>query len=461
MAGFSPPHSMNRPERQSGQDAAAPSPGEALPVEGLPPALQAKLAGIQDRIAARARSAKALAMFVSGKVSVFDPLTRNERLVRAGDSLSAEMVVSAGDGGSRAMLRLDDGSEVWLGENSELDLSRWGGARRTLLLERGRLLAFVAKNAAKRFVVQLRQGAQVEAVGTSFDVLAGDSGARVDILSGLVTLRDKRGEISGSFGDRLLIRPEGPPRKARGSLSGAQAWLREAFELTGAAGSPEWSMRQNPLWSTYRNVSRPAAVARGQAWLARWGRWLLAAAALGALAASSLQGYREGVFLKKESYSREEVMAAAFELQQRQVRKYGPEAAQAQPPYEAGVVRQARGGSMEWVALSDRDLQDIENAGIPDDLKKSLLAGAAKARERGGLPKGDVIELGETRIDYSYDVLATSDFVKWLASEGFSRAEARRRAALGLAQSIRERLPEEYRESASIPVTFDETRPAE
>jgi hypothetical protein len=435
---------------------------EAIPVAGLPSRLEGMLAGIQDRLAARARSSRARALFVAGKVTLSDPLTRSERLISAGDLIATDMTLRVGERGSRVMLRLDDGSELWLGENSELNLSSWSatGSRQIVQLEAGRVLAFVAKS-ARRFVIQWRRGTQVEAIGTSFDVTATEADIRVDVLSGVVALRNIKGEATGSLGDRLESLAEALPRRRRGSVTSARHWMRETLALTGAANSEDWtSALGGPLEHAYRHVAPQTPWAAIWGWATASRQSLLAGATLFALAGAAWSAHSQGLFQPAPRFSTEEVVAAAFELQQRQVKKYGKAAEAMKREGEVGVVREDAAGKLNWVALNERDLRDIESAGIPDDLKNNLIAGAAGIRERGAAPSGNIIQLGETRIDYANDVLATSDFVKWLSANGVPKAEAKRRAALGLSHSIRERLPEEYRH-ASIPITFDESKPSE
>ncbi len=107
---------------------------------------------------------------------------------------------------SRTMtVKLPDGSQVILNRNSELSYSSsFGDADRTVLLK-GEAFFDVTPNPQKPFVIQVND-AQVEVVGTSFNVLAYDSMSEVEVVvqSGVVKLsgRDHKTEVKLKAGDK-------------------------------------------------------------------------------------------------------------------------------------------------------------------------------------------------------------------------------------------------------------------
>lgn len=107
---------------------------------------------------------------------------------------------------SRTMtVKLPDGSQVILNRNSELSYSSsFGDANRTVILK-GEAFFDVTPNPQKPFIIQAND-AQVEVVGTSFNVLAYDSMNEVEVVvqSGVVKLsgRDHKNEVKLQAGDK-------------------------------------------------------------------------------------------------------------------------------------------------------------------------------------------------------------------------------------------------------------------
>jgi hypothetical protein len=276
-------------------------------------------------------------------------------------------------------------------------------------------------------------------------------------------MRNRKGNLTGKLGDRLEILAGDLPRKRRGTPAASSRWMREAQTLTGASQSDDWlSIRDGVLKHAYRNATRSAVVAAAGAWMASSRNDVAALAAVGVLGATAWNAHEQGLLFAEERFSREEVAAAVNQLQREQIEKHGEKAESEAPENELGVMHPDSNGRLRWHALSEQDLNNLQNAAIPESLKRNLIAGAARARESGSVPvSNNVIELDGATIDYSNDALATGDFVKWLEHSGVSREEAKRRAAMSLSHSIRERLPEPYRREARIPVYFDESKKAE
>lgn len=450
---------MTTSDRHSFLSADAQGVEGSVPAAGaLPGRLAGLLAGVQDRLAARARSIRGRAVFVSGKVVLVDPLALlKERTVEPGDAIFADAVLRAGEN-SRALVLLEDGSELWLAENSELDLSDWSASAsvRALRLRAGRAMVFVARQ-AKRFVVQLRHGVQVEALGTAFDVDAmHDRSISVDVIHGQVVLRNLEGEIAGKMGDRLSTLAGAAPKKTRGGLDASSRWMRESMALMApeTLADPSWTPR-GPLWKNYRKVADPVGHALARVRLAAI-RVLLPIAVFGALVWTVIHGV--DVLVLRPAFTPAEMLAAVEQLKAEQREKHGPAAQALERENEIGFVAEGPAGDLRWTALSPEALRDIQNAAIPEEFKQSLFENARRGRaERIRPTEQNVVEIDGVRFDFRADAEATSDLVRWLASNGFSEREARLRGEQGLRQSVRERLPESMRAEARIPILFMDT----
>ena len=102
-------------------------------------------------------------------------------------------------------VKLPDGSQVILNRHSELSYSAsFGGANRTVILK-GEAFFDVTPNPQKPFIIQAND-AQVEVVGTSFNVLAYDSMSVVEVVvqSGVVKFSglDLKTEVKLQAGDK-------------------------------------------------------------------------------------------------------------------------------------------------------------------------------------------------------------------------------------------------------------------
>jgi len=111
--------------------------------------------------------------------------------VAAGAELPAGSVIRTGNG-SRALVRLADGSMVETGERSEFSVS---ATRRDLTVDlgRGRVIVQAAKQRQGHLYV-LARDCRVAVTGTVFSVNSGLKGARVSVVEGQVRVAHKGGE---------------------------------------------------------------------------------------------------------------------------------------------------------------------------------------------------------------------------------------------------------------------------
>src|SRR5690606_3945212 len=85
----------------------------------------------------------------------------------------------------RALVRLDDGSDVWLAEGARLELSGWSERRRQLRLVAGRALALVASQLGRPFVTSTPHG-EIAVTGTAFEADARADSLEVSVHHGSV-----------------------------------------------------------------------------------------------------------------------------------------------------------------------------------------------------------------------------------------------------------------------------------
>lgn len=110
--------------------------------------------------------------------------------------------------GQQRMVTLRDGSRLALNTDSEISV-RFGASQRRVRLNRGEVLFDVAHDAHRPFVVRVRGGEEVRALGTSFVVRDVD-GIAVTLLQGKVDVTRATGDgadrrVVLAPGDRLSI----------------------------------------------------------------------------------------------------------------------------------------------------------------------------------------------------------------------------------------------------------------
>ena len=138
--------------------------------------------GVLDRVLAPAANATAVAERVDG--SLFRVADGRLVPVAAAETVAASEVVRTGRG-TRAVLRLADGSRVEMNEHSELAVEpRRDGA--AVALHRGDVIVEAAAQAAGRHLYVDAPDCEVSVKGTVFTVSHGPKGSRVSVLEGEV-----------------------------------------------------------------------------------------------------------------------------------------------------------------------------------------------------------------------------------------------------------------------------------
>lgn len=122
--------------------------------------------------------------------------------------------------GSRAVVRLGDGSQVEVRERSELSFDR-GRRGTTVRVDRGDIIVEAAKQHDGHLYVAT-DDCLVSVTGTIFSVSHGTKGSRVSVIEGAVTVEENRGETVLHPGDQIAT------RQALGSVPVEQevAWSR-------------------------------------------------------------------------------------------------------------------------------------------------------------------------------------------------------------------------------------------
>lgn len=140
----------------------------------------------------RAESFVGTVAFLHGTAELCDPLTAAPRALDSGMRVAAGMRLKVLSG--RMLLRMDDGSDVWLAAGAEVDLSPWMGIARELKLLAGRMLALVAPDRTRPFRTLATTG-QIEVTGTAFEANATAHALEVGVLHGSVRVRNEHGEV--------------------------------------------------------------------------------------------------------------------------------------------------------------------------------------------------------------------------------------------------------------------------
>jgi TonB family protein len=141
-------------------------------------------------------------------------------------SLRAPLELAAGDRG-RVTLTLDDGSSLLLDRHTQLIVE----GRDRLRLRRGRLLASVRpRSASSRRLRIALDGGSVSVLGTKLQLQSGREGSSVEVLHGVVALRDARGRraLVSAAQQGWLVPPAPPLVGPAPDLGRALAWTRDA-----------------------------------------------------------------------------------------------------------------------------------------------------------------------------------------------------------------------------------------
>lgn len=171
----------------------------------------------------RAESFVATLVLVQGDTDILDPDAGRPRAAEQGIRISSHTRIAVRSG--RALVRMDDGSDIWLAAGAVLDLGGWDRAVRLVRLVAGRALALVAREATRPFRVRTTVG-EATALGTAFETHATADAVEVSVLHGTVELRTIRGAATlerGWAGSARIAAP--PERRPLAPDSGRWDWL--------------------------------------------------------------------------------------------------------------------------------------------------------------------------------------------------------------------------------------------
>lgn len=181
------------------------------PRDGVPPELL-------RAVRRRARSFVGTLVFLNGEAELRDAISGSAVPAETGIRISSECTLAMKRG--CGLVRLDDGSDLWLSEATEIDFSAWGGPRRDLRLVLGRMLALVAREAARPFQV-VTPVAQITVTGTAFEASAAADALEIAVFHGSVECRSAAGQARARRGDGVQVKAGGAPQVRRLPAGGA------------------------------------------------------------------------------------------------------------------------------------------------------------------------------------------------------------------------------------------------
>lgn len=139
--------------------------------------------------------------------------------------------------GEQRVVRLSDGSRIWLNSGSRVDVAYGAGTRR-VRIERGEAFFEVAKDASRPFLVQAGDF-RVVALGTAFNVRYEPGRAAVTLVEGKVEVSGPRAASAPGTdivlvpGQRVVVADAAPARIDRPQLDTITAWRRGEVVLDG------------------------------------------------------------------------------------------------------------------------------------------------------------------------------------------------------------------------------------
>jgi RNA polymerase sigma-70 factor (ECF subfamily) len=179
--------------------------GWALTWREAPP----ELAG---EIGERARALVGTLAWVEGEAAIHDPLTGRGRAARQGYRFAKDCTLEVRTG--HALLRLDDGSDLWAPAGAALDFSAWAAGRRELRLARGRVLALAARDTGKKsapFLLQTPVVSLTAPADAAFEALAENGKADVAVFYGTLDCQTEDDQARARRGDGVRVEAGGPP----------------------------------------------------------------------------------------------------------------------------------------------------------------------------------------------------------------------------------------------------------
>lgn len=392
------------------------------PVEfQLPESLRA---AVQATVSRRARSFIGTLVLVDGEVELFDPLTQATREATAGIRISRDVQVAVSSG--RALIRMDDDSDIWVEQGSVLDLSHWRLKERHLFLRSGRLLALVAPLSRRYFRVSSPAGA-VMVTGTAFELAVAPDSLLVSVMHGSVQVDNAHGQVTARRGMQVHATGACAPQQARNkmpmrlpdwagdiSVSGLNPAIRTAFRaisLSRASGAKQKNTNGN---QTKEHEMKGAK------------RGLIVLAAVVALVGG---GYR--------------------------VRQHTnpPAALRSTTEKKSASKEMAHGGDTTKVP----DRQMASGGDGPDGMKQTNLPGGGKSSEKTTGPRPlDVAAAGISLGAVHAQLDAGFSAIDALVQQGVSREEAEKRVSRSLTDSFTQQLsPHLGGEPVNVRVTQD------
>ncbi len=164
---------------------------------------------------------------VSGKVRRIDPASGEAPLpMGANEMTSRQDLVNTGP--TPALLRLADGSRIYLRSGARLSLKHEKGL--LIALKKGAVFCSVEKQpAGKEFSVQTNHG-RAKAIGTAFGVHVTDKETHLDVLEGLVGFGKKGNELNVSGGYSGVVTRYGQPSSKPSDVETLLTWRDPAHQ---------------------------------------------------------------------------------------------------------------------------------------------------------------------------------------------------------------------------------------
>ncbi len=222
-----------------------------------------RLAVLRADLLKRSRSFVASLLVLDGTAELTDPMTPRPRPAEGGIRLAKGTRLTVKSG--RALVRFEDGSDLWLESGAILDLSPWSEKVRTLRLLAGRAVAIVAREAKRPFQVLTPHG-EVLVTGTAFGIDIGRELLSVPIFHGSVQVTSEHGTVEGRRGQRLL--------SARGKTPWQQPLEQAIKDQFSWLGSIAATAMNRAVAKPFGALAKELNLPRGASTTRRWGKAL-------------------------------------------------------------------------------------------------------------------------------------------------------------------------------------------